>query len=56
MALKYSGSYDLTKITEWEQWKDYALGDVVKYKEFYYPQMNLFPLVILFLKITNGIG
>lgn len=28
--------YDQAKITEWEQWKDYALGDVVKYKEFYY--------------------
>lgn len=23
-------------IKDWEQWKDYSIGDVVKYKEFYY--------------------
>jgi len=28
--------YDDAKITEWEAWKDYAIGDVVKYKEFFY--------------------
>ena len=28
--------YDQANITEWEQWQDYALGDLVKYKEFYY--------------------
>jgi len=28
--------YDQADVTEWEQWKDYALGDLVKYKEFYY--------------------
>ena len=28
--------YDDAKVTDWEQYKDYAIGDVVKYKEFYY--------------------
>ena len=28
--------YDNVIIEEWESWKDYAIGDVVKYKEFYY--------------------
>ena len=28
--------YDDAKITEWEAWKDYSIGDLVKYKEFYY--------------------
>ena len=28
--------YDEAKTTQWEQWKDYAIGDTVKYKEFYY--------------------
>jgi hypothetical protein len=28
--------YDEAIVTEWESWKDYAIGDVVKYKEFYY--------------------
>ena len=28
--------YDQADVTEWEQWKDYALGDLVKYKEFFY--------------------
>ena len=28
--------FDQAKITEWAAWTDYALGDVVKYKEFYY--------------------
>ena len=45
-----------TKITEWEQWKDYALGDVVKYKEFYYSANEFIVGNPLFLKITNGIG
>jgi hypothetical protein len=33
--------YDQANITEWEQWQDYALGDLVKYKEFYY-SANIF--------------
>lgn len=28
--------YDEAKIQEWEPWTDYNLGDIVKYKEFYY--------------------
>ena len=28
--------YDNVVIEEWAPWKDYAIGDVVKYKEFYY--------------------
>jgi len=28
--------YDEAKVTEWESWKDYAIGDLVKYKQFYY--------------------
>jgi hypothetical protein len=28
--------FDQAKIQDWEAWKDYALGDIVKYKEFYY--------------------
>jgi hypothetical protein len=27
---------DLAKITEWQTWTDYDLGDIVKHKEFYY--------------------
>ena len=28
--------FDQAKITDWTPWTDYALGDIVKYKEFYY--------------------
>lgn len=28
--------YDEAKIVEWEPWTDYAIGSLVKYKEFYY--------------------
>jgi hypothetical protein len=28
--------YDQAVVTEWTPWKDYAIGDVVKYKEYYY--------------------
>lgn len=28
--------FDQAVVQEWELWKDYALGDIVKYKEFYY--------------------
>lgn len=28
--------YDRAMVTEWKPWKDYALGETVKYKEFYY--------------------
>ena len=28
--------YDNAKVTEWLPWQDYAIGDLVKYKQFYY--------------------
>ena len=28
--------YDNARPTEWEAWKDYSIGDLVKYKEFFY--------------------
>ena len=28
--------YDKAEITEWQPWTDYKLGDLIKYKEFYY--------------------
>jgi hypothetical protein len=28
--------YDDAKVTEWTPWQDYRIGDLVKYKEFYY--------------------
>lgn len=32
--------YDEVKITNWEEWKDYSIGTVVKHKEFYYVAKN----------------
>jgi len=32
--------YDDAPVTEWEPWKDYAIGDLVKHKEFYYAADN----------------
>jgi len=32
--------FDDAKITEWQPWQDYAIGDLVKYKEFYYSARN----------------
>jgi len=32
--------FDNAKITEWKPWQDYAIGDLVKYKEFYYSAKN----------------
>ena len=28
--------YDDASYTEWAQWKDYVIGDIVKYKQYYY--------------------
>ena len=28
--------YDDATVTDWTQWKDYKIGDIVKYKQFYY--------------------
>ncbi len=35
--------YDRAYVTEWSAWKDYALGETVKYKEFYYSAKNNVP-------------
>jgi len=35
--------YDEAKIVQWEPWNDYAIGDVVKYKEFYYAAESKVP-------------
>jgi len=35
--------FDQGKISNWESWKDYALGDIVKYKEFYYSALKFLP-------------
>jgi len=35
--------YDDAKVTDWESWKDYSIGDTVKYKEFYYTATNKIP-------------
>lgn len=32
--------YDAANVTDWKQWSDYAIGDLVKYKEFYYSANN----------------
>lgn len=32
--------YDAASVTDWKQWSDYAIGDLVKYKEFYYTANN----------------
>ena len=35
--------YNEANITEWQQWKDYSIGDTVKYKEFYYTADSKIP-------------
>lgn len=35
--------YDEAIVTEWKSWKDYNIGDLVKYKQFYY--VALYPVV-----------
>ncbi len=32
--------YDQAIIDDWQSWKDYNLGDIVKYKEFYYSALR----------------
>ena len=32
--------FDQAYINDWTQWTDYALGDIVKYKEFYYSALS----------------
>jgi hypothetical protein len=35
--------FDQAVIQNWEPWQDYALGDIVKYKEFYYSAGSFVP-------------
>jgi hypothetical protein len=35
--------YDQTSVKEWTPWTDYVIGDVVKYKEFYYSAKATLP-------------
>jgi hypothetical protein len=35
--------YDQAKLTLWAPWTDYNLGDIVKYKEFYYSASKFLP-------------
>jgi hypothetical protein len=35
--------FDNAVVTEWQPWKDYAIGDTVKYKELYYAAKNRIP-------------
>ena len=35
--------YDSAVVTEWTAWKDYAIGDIVKYKAFYYTAITKIP-------------
>lgn len=35
--------YDRATVVEWSPWRDYALGETVKYKEFYYSAKNNIP-------------
>jgi hypothetical protein len=35
--------YDQLKINSWEPWTDYKLGDIVKYKEFYFSARTFIP-------------
>ena len=32
--------FDQAEVTDWEAFKDYAIGDTVRYKEFYYSAKN----------------
>jgi hypothetical protein len=40
--------YDRAITTEWTAWKDYSLGETVKYKEFYYSAIKNIPGTELF--------
>lgn len=35
--------YDAAEVSEWSSWKDYSLGETVKYKEFYYSAKSNVP-------------
>jgi hypothetical protein len=35
--------FDEARVTEWQPWQDYAIGEVVKHKEFYYSAKSKIP-------------
>ena len=35
--------FDQANIADWEAWQDYALGDIIKYKEYYYSASKFLP-------------
>jgi len=35
--------FDQARINDWSMWTDYKLGDIVKYKEFYYSALSTLP-------------
>jgi len=35
--------FDDAKVTEWQEWQDYVIGDLIKYKEFYYVALENIP-------------
>ena len=45
---------DQAKVNEWEEWTDYHLGDIVKYKQFYYSANSFLPGTAIF-EATNWI-
>ena len=40
--------FDDARVTEWQPWRDYAIGDLVKYKEFFYAAKNRIPGAAVF--------
>ena len=56
LSINWNGSFnapgfifDQAKINDWQAWQDYNLGDIVKYKEFYYSASAFLPGVELFI-------
>ena len=50
LSINWNGSFnapgfifDQAKINDWQGWQDYNLGDIVKYKEFYYSASAFLP-------------
>ena len=50
LSINWNGSFnapgfifDQAKINDWQAWQDYNLGDIVKYKEFYYSASAFLP-------------
>ena len=50
LSIDWNGSFnapgfifDQAKINDWQAWEDYNLGDIVKYKEFYYSASAFLP-------------